>query len=130
MISYTVLKERLARSRFRMRFHLNEREQRYVAEKGFNQIRLQARQILRQRLGAAFPVNDGKQTPMRGHPVFIAQHATGCCCRSCLAKWQHIPMGKTLSEEEINTVTEIIIQWIREQCRNTNGIEYTPDLFE
>ena len=130
MISYATLKEQLARSRFRMRFALNDREVRYVAEKGLQQIREQAQQIIRQRLGDALPRNDGKQTPMRGHPVFIAQHATGCCCRSCLAKWQHIPMGRPLSEQEINATAEVIVQWIREQCQNTKNIEYTPDLFE
>lgn len=38
--------------------------------------------------------NDGKQTPMRGHPVFIAQHATATCCRECLKKWHNIKKRK------------------------------------
>jgi hypothetical protein len=48
------------------------------------------------RLGSANPLNDGKQTPFKGHPVFIAQHATATCCRGCLAKWHGIRKGEAL----------------------------------
>src|SRR3546814_7102519 len=56
--------------------------------------------IVEKRLAPAEPVNDGKQTPMRGHPVLIAQHATATCCRSCLAKWHGIPAGRLLDAAE------------------------------
>ena len=46
----------------------------------------------------AYIVNDGKQTPMRGHPVFIAQHATATCCRECIRKWHKMQPGKGLSQ--------------------------------
>jgi hypothetical protein len=36
---------------------------------------------------------------MRGHPVFIAQHACACCCRGCLEKWYRIPRGIPLTED-------------------------------
>ena len=39
------------------------------------------------RIAPKEPLNDGKQTPMKGHPVFIAQHATATCCRECTRKW-------------------------------------------
>lgn len=54
-------------------------------------IRSHASDFVRTRLAPAQIPNDGKQTPMRGHPVFLAQHATGCCCRGCLYKWHRIP---------------------------------------
>jgi exodeoxyribonuclease V alpha subunit len=56
--------------------------------------------------------NDGKQTPMKGHPVFIAQHATGTCCRGCLYKWHGISKNKELTNNEINYIVSLIIEWI------------------
>ena len=72
MISYQELKIRLESSAFRSRFKLDTASRRYALEKGPEQICFQAKQILRARLASAEPVNDGKQTPMRGHVVFIA----------------------------------------------------------
>lgn len=37
----------------------------------------------------------GRQTPYRGHPVFVAQHAAATCCRTCLERWHAIPAGHT-----------------------------------
>jgi hypothetical protein len=61
--------------------------------------------------GARAPINDGKQTPMRGHPVFIAQHATATCCRGCLEKWHAIP-GRALSEPEQRYMVQVIHRWL------------------
>ena len=63
-------------------------------------------------LAPALPANDGKQTPMRGHPVFIAQHATATCCRGCLAKWHNIPQGEALSEEQQRYIVTVIYHWL------------------
>jgi hypothetical protein len=64
------------------------------------------------RLAAAQPRNDGRQTPYRGHPVFVAQHATATCCRTCLAKWHGVPAGVALSEEQQGYVVDVICRWI------------------
>ena len=128
MFSYPELKSRLVRSAFRSRFRLDIAGKRYACEKGKEKIFSQAKQIIRTRLGSAVPVNDGSQTPMRGHVVFIAQHATGCCCRGCLEKWFHIPRGVPLSEQEISGIARIITLWIFEQCEQDRNIFYTPDL--
>ncbi len=61
------------------------------------------------------PANDGKQTPMRGHPVFTAQHATATCCRGCLAKWHGIEKRRQLTEAEIDYVVGVIRQWLAKQ---------------
>lgn len=61
------------------------------------------------------PKNDGRQTPMRGHPVFIAQHATATCCRGCLAKWHGIGKDRELSAAEVDHVVEAILRWIGAQ---------------
>ena len=67
------------------------------------------------RLAPAIIANDGKQTPMRGHPIFVAQHATGCCCRGCLEKWHHIPKGRPLTLQEQEYIVQILMTWIEKQ---------------
>ena len=49
---------------------------------------------------------------MKGHPVFIAQHATATCCRSCLYKWHHIKKEKELTKDEVDYIVNIIMEWI------------------
>lgn len=63
---------RLARSTFRSRFRLGIKERQYCWDKGAEVIDKHAADFIAQRLAPAHPANDGKQTPMRGHPVFIA----------------------------------------------------------
>jgi hypothetical protein len=71
-----------------------------------------AREFIRTRLAPARPLNDGKQTPWRGHPVFVAQHATATCCRGCLEKCHAIPKGRELNEPERNYTVGIIEKWL------------------
>lgn len=123
------LKRRLARSKFRSRFRLKEKELKLIAERGLTEIRHQCRQFLEQRLAPAHPLNDGKQTPMRGHPCFIAQHATGICCRSCLQKWHGIPAGRELTAEELDSLTILLMNWILEHSAGADQLPHTPDLF-
>lgn len=78
-------------------------------------VRRHAYDFVRQRLAPAVIPNDGKQTPMRGHPVFIAQHATACCCRGCLAKWHGIPAGKALTEAQKQYVVDVLMAWIQRE---------------
>jgi hypothetical protein len=105
----------LAHSPFRRRFHLGARERAYVASRGIDEIVDHAGALIRQRLAPAAPRNDGKQTPYRGHPVFVAQHATATCCRSCLAKWHRIAKGSDLTDDEQAHVVAAIERWIRSQ---------------
>ena len=88
------------RSNFRRRFHLGPAERRYIETRGLERVLVEAEELIARRLAPAQPKNDGKQTPWRGHPVFVAQHATATCCRGCLAKWHHIERGHALSDEE------------------------------
>ncbi len=111
-LEYSDLFARLSRSKFRSRFHLKEKDKAYVQEKGMDTIRSHARDFVEKRLAPAEIPNDGKQTPMRGHPVFIAQHATACCCRGCLAKWHGIPAGRALTEEQKKYVVDVLMEWI------------------
>src|SRR5690348_2556725 len=98
----------LAKSAFRQRFSLAAREQDYLRAKGLPTILSHARDFVAQRLGPAQPVNDGKQTPFRGHPVFVAQHATATCCRGCLTKWHGIQAGRELTSDERDNIVAAI----------------------
>ena len=106
---------RLKRSSFRSRFHLGAKERQYCWDKGPETIDSHAADFIAKRLAPAQPPNDGKQTPMRGHPVFIAQHATATCCRGCLAKWHAIPASVTLSEQQQRYIVAVIHRWLVEE---------------
>jgi hypothetical protein len=103
---------RVTRQRFRSRFHVRGRERAIVDLRGMPTIRKHAGDLVARRLAAAEPHNDGKQTPYRGHPVFVAQHATATCCRSCLQKWHGVPKGRELTADEREYVVEVICRWI------------------
>ena len=102
----------LAQSPFRRRMNLGPREREYLASRGLSSVVAHARSLIAQRLAPSQPLNDGKQTPFKGHPVFIAQHATATCCRGCLEKWHFIPKGRELSAEEQDHVVMSIERWL------------------
>ena len=106
---------RLQKSAFRARFHLADKDKQYIADKGMDTIQRHAADFVRTRLAPAYIPNDGKQTPMRGHPVFIAQHACACCCRGCLSKWYHIPPGRELTDNEQERIVRLLMAWIERQ---------------
>lgn len=103
---------RLSRSAFRARFRLGVKERQYCLDKGAETISEHAADFVARRLAPAEPLNDGRQTPMRGHPVFIAQHATATCCRGCLEKWHHIPQHQVLSPSQQQWIVQVIFHWL------------------
>ena len=105
----------LKQSRFRQRFRLNVPEQHYLHSKGLQWVLGHGRVFIAQRLAPAHPHNDGQQTPWRGHPVFIAQHATATCCRSCLQQWHDIAQGQALTLAEQDYVLEVLKTWLSKQ---------------
>lgn len=110
--------QRLESSKFRSSFNLKEKDKIYIEEKGMDKIKEHAYEFVVKMLSAAYPKNDGKQTPMRGHPVFIAEHATATCCRGCLYKWHRISLGKELNKAEIDYIVNVIMKWIENQMHN------------
>ena len=107
--------ESLKRSSFRARFKLTDEDRKYINDKGLETIRSHAFDFITSRVAPEFPKNDGKQTPMRGHPVFIAQHATATCCRGCIQKWHGIKKGCELTDHEVNFIVDLIMRWIEKQ---------------
>ncbi len=106
---------KLDRSRFRSSFYLTKKEREYVEDKGMETMRRHAQDYVRQKLAPAEPANDGKQTPMHGHPVFKAMHATACCCRGCLNKWYRVPQGRELTESEQERIVNLLMAWLEHQ---------------
>ena len=104
---------KLAKSKFRSSFKLGKKECEYLRDRGFLVIEQHARDFVTERLFPALPKNDGKQTPMKNHPVFIAQHATATCCRKCLEKWHGIKMGIELNQQQVDYIVSVIIYWLQ-----------------
>lgn len=107
----------LRKSKFRSSFHLTQKDKEYIKNKGLILIEKHCLDFLNTRLKPQEIKNDGRQTPMSGHPVFIAQHATATCCRSCLLKWHKISKDKELTSKEINFIKALIISWIIEEMK-------------
>lgn len=110
--------DKLSKSKFRSSFHLKDKDILYIEDKGIDKIRNHAYDFVTKRLADTSNVTDGKQTPMKGHPVFIAQHATGTCCRRCLEKWHYISKNKNMTEDDIKYVVDIIMSWIEKEYNN------------
>lgn len=113
--------KKLSTSPFRSKFHLKAKDVMYVKTKGMETIESHAYDFITKRLASKDIPNDGKQTPMRNHPVFIAQHATATCCRGCLNKWWKIPKNRELTEDEIDFVVELIMAYIKKEMEDENN---------
>ncbi|MCR4726655.1 MAG: DUF4186 domain-containing protein [Clostridia bacterium] len=109
---------KLSESKFRSRFHLSEKDKNYIEKVGLDAIRDHAKTFIATRLAPAVIPNDGKQTPMRGHPVFLAQHACACCCRDCLFKWYRVPKGVPLSPEQQEKIVRLLLSWIERELES------------
>ena len=109
---YNNVISKLQKSKFRSSFKLKQKDIEYINEKGMSTIKKHAVDFINQKLAPAIPENDGKQTPMKNHPVFIAMHACACCCRTCLYKWHNLPMNKELTKDEKNYIYGLLIYWI------------------
>ncbi len=110
---------RLSKSKFRSSFKLKPQDIDYINKKGMETIRSHAYDFLNKNIRVKIE-KDGKQTPMHGHPVFVAQHATATCCRGCIEKWYKIPQNKELTDEEITYLVNIIMKWILKEYERNN----------
>ena len=112
---YEQIFENLKKSAFRSKFRLKEKEKSYIKEKGLATIESHARDFIAKRIAPAVDPNDVKQTPIKGHPVFIAQHATACCCRGCINKWHKFPKNVQLTQKQQDYIVGLIMEWINGQ---------------
>ena len=109
--------EKLKRSDFRASFHLDSSDRNYIEKKGMDTIRRHAEDFIAKRIAPAVIPNDGRQTPMRGHPVFKAQHACACCCRGCLNKWYRVAKGTQLTEDQQQRLVNLLMAWIERELK-------------
>ena len=98
--------EKLKKSKFRSKFKLKAKDIEYIKEKGLEKIHSHAVDFIRERISPCYIPNDGKQTPMRGHPVFIAQHATAT---------HKFPKNIQLNTTQQEYLVSIIMEWIKNQ---------------
>ena len=94
---------------------LRSRSNDRVGRRDLDTIRQHAKDFIAKREAPAYIANDGKQTPMCGHPVFIAQHATATCCRECIRKWHKMQLGKELSQVQQDYLVDVIMTWIQKE---------------
>ncbi len=105
----------LGRSSFRRKFRLNRQDGEYLARSGLERVLAHGREFIEQRLAAARPTDDGRPTPLAGHPVFVAQHATGTCCRKCLQRWHGISRDRALAIDEFAYILSVLRHWLERQ---------------
>lgn len=70
--------------------------------------------LMKREAPAVIP-NDGKQTPMKWHSVFIAQHATATCCRECIRKWHKMKPGVELTQIQQDYLVDVIMKLIKKE---------------
>ena len=112
---WKTLKQKLSRSKQITSPAMGEPEKEYVLSRGIDILRLHATDFVNKRLAPADPKNDGRQTPLKGQRVFIAQHATGTSDRAKLEKFHGIKTGIELTEREVAYIVSVILRWIQEQ---------------
>ena len=115
--------ERLGKSKFRSRFKLNATDMAYIERVGLETIERHASDFVRDKLALAYPLNDGRQTTMRGHPVFKAMHATATCCRGCVEKWWKVQKGRALTDLQQAKVVNLIMAWVQKQIAEIQNVE-------
>lgn len=111
---------RLAKSAFRSRFRLTDDDRAYIERVGLPTVRRHAVDFVAKKLAPAEPVNDGRQTPMRGHPVFKAMHGSAMCCRGCMEKWWKVKRGRPLTAAQQTKAVNFLMEWIQRRLRGRN----------
>lgn len=101
---------------------VDEKADKHARRKGRVKLRCAARIRIQNSIGAALPARDGQQTPMEGNIIYYAQHATACCCRTCLEYWHAIPKGRELTNAELDYLTELAMIYIDEKMPHLQDV--------
>jgi L-lysine 2,3-aminomutase len=105
----------LTQQPFRAKFKVTGKESIIFKTKGLDVIKQHSFEIIKKRLADKQPYKDGSQTPYKNHPVFVCQHATATCCRSCLRNWHNIPKNIELSKDNIDYIILVHELWFIRQ---------------
>lgn len=101
----------------------------HARRKGKSGMRVAAENRIRKAVGDANPSLDGRQTPKKGNALYYAQHATATCCRKCIEDWHGIPMGKSLSDDQIQYFADLVMLYVEERLPFlTEKGEYVPPI--
>lgn len=73
--------------------------------------------------GLLTPFRDGRQTPFSGDVLFYAQHAVATCCRKCIEQWHGIPNGRDLSDDEIDYLAALVLQYFLSRLAELTSAE-------
>jgi hypothetical protein len=99
---------------------IDQRALNHARRKGKKLLRLDVHKQIRQAIGAASPFRDGYQTSYEGNIIYYAQHATASCCRKCAECWHGIPLGRPLTDEEIDYLAKLAWMYIEERLPQLN----------
>lgn len=105
----------LAKTKYRRQYVLSPKLKEYCRQTGMEKLRRKAFEIVREKVSSPYYKGEGRQTPLDGHPIYIAMHATGTCCRTCLEVWHSIVSGRRLTEKDIIYIVDTIMEWIKRQ---------------
>ena len=111
----TSIRSKLDKDGRSAKFTLGDAEVEYIQSRGIDILRLHATDFIQKRIAPAEPKNDGHQTPTKGHPVFIAQHACGCNDRNAVETFFSLKKGKQLSGKEVTLIVDVLISWMNDQ---------------
>jgi hypothetical protein len=102
-----------------------------IDEKGEREIRTQRIDGLKarvaghllSRIGAKPDMWDGRQTPMKGSVLNLAQHATATCCRKCLYYWYGVPRDRALNDAELDFCERLVLAYLERRNGELQRIE-------
>jgi hypothetical protein len=115
--TFSALRHELIRSHF-FNEAIDERAVAHARRKGLVLLREAVRNRIEKYLAPANLVRDGRQTPFSGNSIFYAQHATACCCRTCLEYWHAIPKDRKLTKAEIEYCEALIDLFLQQRLPN------------
>jgi hypothetical protein len=126
-----MLKTEFVRHKF-WHIRLSVRAINHARRKGKTGLRERLRKHLAAAIGAAHPFRDGFQTPMKENAddaIAYSQHATATCCRKCLEYWHGIPLGRELTHDELNYLTELAAKYFEDRLPSlTEHGEHIPPI--
>ena len=97
--------------------YLTQKERKYYLERNCEEMRKETEEIVRKSLEKKISPKKDKHTRQWGHPVYVAQRATGCCCRKCLYEWHNIPVNRRMTENEVRYVTDLLMEWMKRDMK-------------
>lgn len=112
--TFTMLKYERIRHHF-WHVELDIKAINHAKRKGITDLHAAAERRIRASVAASQPKYDGRQTPKAGNVLYYAQHATASCCRKCIAEWHGIPLGKALTDAEVNYLTNLVMLYVKDR---------------